>query len=372
MKLLIDLSYAEELPVGVVLYALRIIRGMRDNGVKDICLFLNPKTAEAIHQEFPEYEYVIAPKKKETHLIPRVWYGLLATEYNYSQAINQIDCDIVFSPFHPLFSFGKKKKKYVRTFHDLFQFDQASTVWGIGVRATTSLMIKNADAIITISDYVKNEILKKYKFAAKKNIKTIYNAAELGVNTYETSSFIDSDYILCVNALIGKKNILTLLKAFAAIKERTSHKLVIVGGESPHYRDVLKPYIDQQELADRVVHLKRVSDEELASLYQHASLFVTSSLLEGFGFTPIEAAMFEIPVISSKETALYESTMGLLNYYEPAMDHQALATKIIEVLQNPPSQEELKRISSCFREQYNNRKIAKEVYEFLTSVYEGK
>ncbi|MDH6314013.1 glycosyltransferase involved in cell wall biosynthesis [Parabacteroides sp. PFB2-10] len=371
MKLLIDLSYIEDLHNGVALYAFRILKGMRDNGVKDICLFLHPKTADVMRQEFPSYEYVIAPEAKYSTLIPRVWFKLFANKHKYKQAINQIDCDIIFSPFHVVFYYWKMKQKQVRTIHDLFQFNSTSILWKIGSYITIPRIIKRADAIITISDYVKEEIKRKYPFAAKKNIKTIYNAAEFGMETHETRSLFDFSYILYVNSLAEYKNLLTLLKAFEAIKHNMPHKLVFVGKETPHFREVLKPYIDQHGLADRVVHLKTVSDEELMALYQHTTLFVTPSLLEGFGFTPIEAALCNAPVISTKETALYETTKGLLNYYEPPMDHQALATKIMEVLQNPPSQKELEKISTCFREEYNNRKIAREVYEFITSVHEG-
>lgn len=43
-------------------------------------------------------------------------------------------------------------------------------------------------------------------------------------------------------------------------------------------------------------------------LYSNASLFVSPSLMEGFGFTPIEAAIHCVPVVCTKETALYETT----------------------------------------------------------------
>lgn len=78
-------------------------------------------------------------------------------------------------------------------------------------------------------------------------------------------------------------------------------------------------------------------------------MFIPSSLYEGFGYTPIEAAMCGCPVISSIQEALPDSTQGLLNYYHPAMDADVLANKILAVLENPPAQETLLRIAETYK-----------------------
>lgn len=368
MKLLVDLTYLKSFHAGVNIYAIRILKGMRDNGIKDICLLLHPITAEALQKEFPSFEHIVIPDTA-SYLINKEWYKIIATGYSNRKRINQMDCDIVFSPFNLPFSFWKLKKKHVRTIHDLQEMKIHSRFWSLCGHIVFPIRFWNSDAIITISNHVKNEILKKYWFASKKNMKKISVAVEMCGQ--DSSPLLDFEYILCVNSLVKYKNTITLLKAFNAIKEDIPHQLVLVGGNTPFATNVLKPYIVENHLESRIVHFEKITDEELKSLYQYASLFVTPSLIEGFGATPIEAALCNTPVISTKETALYETTMGLLNYYEPATDSQALESKIREVLQNPPSQEELKKISTCFREQYDNRKIAKDVYEFITSVYEN-
>ena len=104
---------------------------------------------------------------------------------------------------------------------------------------------------------------------------------------------------------------------------------------------------------ERIIRLEGVSDSELRYLYEHATLFVTPSTHEGFGYTPIEAAMCECPVVSSKCEALPETTRGLLNYYEPACDEQALANKIIEVLHSKPAASKLKKIAEEYRFAYS-------------------
>lgn len=134
-----------------------------------------------------------------------------------------------------------------------------------------------------------------------------------------------------------------------------------------YWEKVCVPYIQAHHLEPHILHLRQpVSDQLLAQYYQFADLFIHPSLLEGFGYPPIEAAIHRTPVLTTKETALYESTMGLLNYYEPATDPQALAHKIRELLANPPSAEKLARISEKLRRQYDYAAQAEKVYQYLT------
>jgi glycosyltransferase involved in cell wall biosynthesis len=67
-----------------------------------------------------------------------------------------------------------------------------------------------------------------------------------------------------------------------------------------------------------------------------ARLFITTSLCEGFGYTPVEAALSGTEVISTMCGSLPEVTMNLVNYYYPATDYKELVKKIIELLQKEP------------------------------------
>ena len=96
-------------------------------------------------------------------------------------------------------------------------------------------------------------------------------------------------------------------------------------------------------------------------------MFVTTSLREGFGYTPIEAAIYGCPVVCSTSEALPETTRNLLFYYEPATDEWALAKKIFEVTEKMPSKYNISKISKEFRElytaDYQNKKIIKLLYQ---------
>lgn len=104
----------------------------------------------------------------------------------------------------------------------------------------------------------------------------------------------------------------------------------------------------------------------MASLYKNASLFVSPSLMEGFGFTPIEAALYEVPVICNKESALYETTKGLLNYYEPGTDEYALSRMMYQILTSPNL--DLASIAKTYEMAYSVKRQAQDFIALFNTV----
>ncbi|HAZ95763.1 MAG TPA: glycosyl transferase group 1, partial [Treponema sp.] len=164
-----------------------------------------------------------------------------------------------------------------------------------------------------------------------------------------------------LNAYIEKKNPMTLLKAFNLIKDKTDLNLVFCGG----YREDsiwngMQEYMQANQISSRVKLLFRVKDEERNWLLANAALFVTPSLFEGFGRTPVEAAICKIPVISTKETSLFEATQGLCNYVENATDEKELAELMLNIIENPQEEKQLEEIAkklACIYQAENCAKL---------------
>ena len=95
-------------------------------------------------------------------------------------------------------------------------------------------------------------------------------------------------------------------------------------------------------------------------LFQNCSIFITPSENEGFGRTPIEAALFLKPVISSKATSLEEATCGMVHYIENPRDDNELAKAMLTILDNPDSPERLLEIKNVFTEKYCAEQIVQE------------
>ena len=60
-----------------------------------------------------------------------------------------------------------------------------------------------------------------------------------------------------------------------------------------------------------------VDDQQLESLYANAYVFVYPSLNEGFGYPPLEAMRYKIPVIASPLSAIAEICGGGALYFNP-------------------------------------------------------
>lgn len=195
--------------------------------------------------------------------------------------------------------------------------------------------LKKSDKIIAISRYVGGSYKKYFAKYVQGKMSLIYDPIDFsGEKEVEEVQGVTKDFILCVNSLAKHKNLMTLIKAFQILIENPRVlepiKLVIAGAQWNGAGE-LAEYIKENRLEDKVVLTGFLTDGQLRYLYRHAKVFVTPSLYEGFGMTPIEAMAAGCPVISSKETSLYEVTMGRVFYYEPAGDEKALYEAMLDV-----------------------------------------
>ena len=226
--------------------------------------------------------------------------------------------------------------------------------------------------LTTISDYTKHDVIKTFNLQKKRSISItkIPNSIVFDVSKQiPVKGLENKKFILNLNAYIQKKNPMTLLKAFYLIKDKINCDLIFCGGykEEATWNE-LNSFIQQNKLTSRVHLLFRVTDEERNWLLTHASLFVTPSLFEGFGRTPVEAAICKIPVISTKETSLYEATMGLCSYVENPTDEKELSELILKKYTTPENKEKLSQISESLSKNYNSINLAKKYLKLFQSI----
>ena len=162
---------------------------------------------------------------------------------------------------------------------------------------------------------------------------------------------------------------LTLLRAFETLRGRIPHDLVLVGKLEP-WNTYLPEFVAEHGLGDRVVFAGYVDEGRLHGLLRGAAIYVSPSLYEGFGMTPIEAMGAGVPVVSSRHPATLETTRGLAAYYDPPTDHRALAAVLEAELAAPPDPAERARRQAAVRDCYDYRVIAEEYWTVLKGAAE--
>lgn len=281
----------------------------------------------------------------------------------YRRIAEKLGLDLLWFPYSVSYSVARTNIPTLFTVHDMFRFHKLGETEGL------DLITSEKNRIVAISSYTKDDIVRSLEYG--REIAVIPNSVRLDLSaTHEIPGLSERSFILDLNAYVEKKNPMTLLKAFDLTKDRCPHTLVFAGG----YRDKklfaqMQDFIRERNLAPRVMMLYQIPQEERNWLLKNAALFVTPSLFEGFGRTPVEACIAKVPVISTKETSLHEATMGLATYVEDPCDENELAELMLEKLAHPESEERLDFVSRTLLNAYSAETCAKkylDIFEEMT------
>jgi len=182
-------------------------------------------------------------------------------------------------------------------------------------RLIEPLTLRQADRIIAISEDTAHDIVKFYGISWER-ITVIYPgcsphfrplSAAL-VDKVRQKYHLPPTFILHVGSISRKKNLLALVRAVAKLKQaEQAIKLVLVGriyGKA--HDDELFRYFNERCIANEVILLGAVPDQDLPAIYNCAAALAFPSLQEGFGLVPLEAMACGLPVITSGAGAIRE------------------------------------------------------------------
>jgi len=140
---------------------------------------------------------------------------------------------------------------------------------------------------------------------------------------------ITGPVVLSVGTPEPRKNLTGTLSIFERVsRELPEATLLLVGGGGWQSND-----LDQQiaACAGRVVRAGHIDFDELTRAYASADCFLFPSLLEGFGFPPLEAMASGLPVVCSDRPSLPE-VVGMAAIAAPPSDHEVLAAGVLKAL----------------------------------------
>jgi len=203
-----------------------------------------------------------------------------------------------------------------------------------------NILLKRKGRIVEPSKSVESE-LHKYFPGVKPSVHLITEGLHEWVSTPASEELnkeiakkynLPSKYILFVGTLEPRKNIESLIKAFAEFRKgNLEHKLVIVGKKGWFYEQIYKT-VHELNLHDSVQFLGYVPDSDLPYVLDLSSLVVNLSFYEGFGLPLIEANARNKQVLASNIDVYREFNIqgGFVAPNAPSAEIADLMAKLVD------------------------------------------
>jgi len=163
--------------------------------------------------------------------------------------------------------------------------------------------------VVTVSEFSKKSIQYNHSFLRKKEINVLYSPLrnEVGFKPQtDIASLVANggQYFVSLGLNRWQKNIKMVLSVFKEfLKTNPNYYLVTTGAKEclyPHH-----------------IGLSYLDDAELNYVIKNAKALIYPTYNEGFGYPPIEAMRFNVPVIASYETSLPEILDSAALFFSP-------------------------------------------------------
>lgn len=197
------------------------------------------------------------------------------------------------------------------------------------------LAVMRSKRVFVPTNYVKDELLKRYKGTAEDKIIVSYEGVDEDlilkssrdkavVKTRLEEMKIKDNYILYVGSSYPHKNIKNLIVAYKdLIEEEKFAGQLVLAGKIDEFANRHAGFIHALKLDDKIIFAAkfveegRITDRDLAFLYQGATCYVIPSYEEGFSITPLEAQTFGVPVVASDIPPHREILGDSVLYFKP-------------------------------------------------------
>ena len=204
---------------------------------------------------------------------------------------------------------------------------------------------RNADAIIAVSDGMRDDVLETYDFLDPSRVRTIHNGvdserfAPRDSDDFIKSASIDGPFALFVGRITRQKGLAHLLRAWKLVDSGLG--LVIAAGspDEPGIGNEIEALIGELKESRKNIWWfpEMLRHEDLIELLTHAEIFLCPSIYEPLGIVNLEAMACECPVVASAvggipEVVVHGVTGDLVPYSSRAEDFESDFAETVNLL----------------------------------------
>lgn len=232
-----------------------------------------------------------------------------------------------------------------------------------------------ADRILTVSEFGRNDILAHFPIDTNK-IEVAPNAlrgdfAPLSSEEKQAIKFAYADgrdYFFYLGAVHPRKNVHRLIRAFDRFKKETNAPVrLLIAGRFAWQTGVIMEAYQAAEYQEDIQFLGYVPDEELEKVLGAALALTYVSLFEGFGLPLLEAMHADVPILTSKASAMPEVAGQAALLVDP-LDIEAIAKGLKDLYKGVDLRQGLVRQGSLERQRYTWEETAVVVYESFIKI----
>jgi glycosyltransferase involved in cell wall biosynthesis len=305
--------------------------------IDDLCFtVLVPRAAHAeASQRWPAHDVRAAPAQV-AHPTGRVLWEQLVLP----AALRRARVDVYHGPAYALPL--APTVPAVVTVHDLSFLRLPETfprAQGAYLRVATRRAVRRAEAVVAVSEFTRRELVDLVG-ADPARVYCVPNGCDpacrplpaADVEAWRAAAGLPARFILTVGTLQPRKNLGTLLDAYARLRGRLADAPDLVIAGAPGWGDEdLGRRAQALGIGARVRFTGYVPGESLPLLYNAATLFALPSRYEGFGLPVVEAMASGTPVIVAAAGSLPEVAGGAGVVVDP-LDAEAWASALAALL----------------------------------------
>lgn len=181
-----------------------------------------------------------------------------------------------------------------------------------------------ADKIITVSDFTRNIVIRKYNIDPSK-IVTVHNAVD---NATKSPSIIplrkgpNDKIVTFLGRITKQKGPEYFVKAAYKVLQKMNNVRFVMAGSGDMMEDMIR-CVARLNIADRFHFTGFLKNDNVTRMFAMSDLYVMPSVSEPFGISTLEAMQSNVPVIISKQSGVSEVITNVIKVDFWDIDHMA-------------------------------------------------
>ncbi len=359
---------------GIGWFTFEVVKRLVEQHPEDEFLFFfdRPFEKEFIFQKNVKAEVLFPPARH-----PILWYWWF--EWSLPKALKKHKPDVFLSPDNYLSL--NSEVKTVLIMHDIAHVHYPEEVPFLARKYYNFFVpkfLKNAERIIAVSNYTKEDIHNSYQIEHSKisvacnGCKDYFKPLSLTEKEDIKQQFSDGeDFFFYIGAIHPRKNVDRLILAFDQFKKETGSSMkLLLGGRFAWQTTVVKEAYEQASFKKDIVLLGYIKNENLPGFLGAALALTYVSLFEGFGVPLLEAMHAETPVITSNVSSMPE-VVGNAGLLVDPTSVECIANAMLKIYKDNDLRNSLIEKGRLQKEKFNWQIATDVVYKALKETASG-